>query len=138
MERTFSIIKPDAVRDGHIGNIISVFEGSGLKLAAAKLLRIGQEQADELYRQHKERPFFAELIEFISSGPIVALVLEGDKAIERNRELMGATNPAEAAPGTIRQLYAKSIGANAVHGSDSPEAAAREIAIFFSEQELAG
>ncbi|MCA8836832.1 MAG: nucleoside-diphosphate kinase [Gammaproteobacteria bacterium] len=136
MQKTFSIIKPDAVKNGHIGDIISLFESSGLSLAAAKLVQLSRNQAEELYRQHAERPFYGELIEFITSGPVVLLILAGDNAIEHNRKIMGATNPAEAAEGTIRNLYAKSIDANAVHGSDSPEAADREIRLFFSANEF--
>ena len=136
MQKTFSIIKPDAVGNQHIGNILSIFEHADLKIAALKMVHLTREQAHDLYCQHEARPFFTDLMNFICSGPIVLLVLEGVDAIDRNRQLMGATNPADAELGTIRQLYAQSIDANAVHGSDSEEAAEREIALFFSPQEL--
>ncbi|WP_049721864.1 nucleoside-diphosphate kinase [Gilvimarinus polysaccharolyticus] len=135
-ERTLSIIKPDAVGDNHIGAIIQRFEAAGLKIAALKLIQLTQEQAEGFYAEHKERPFFASLVEFMVQGPVCVQVLEGDNAIAKNRELMGATNPADAAPGTIRADFAQAVSANAVHGSDSPEAAAREIAYFFSAEEI--
>lgn len=131
VERTLSIIKPDAVAKNVIGKIISRFEDAGLQIAAAKLIKLTQEQAEGFYAEHKERPFFASLVNFMTSGPVVVQVLEGDNAIARNRELMGATNPQAAEPGTIRADFADSIDANAVHGSDSPASAEREIAFFF-------
>lgn len=136
VERTLSIIKPDAVAKNVIGKIISRFEDAGLEIAAARLMQLSQEQAEGFYAEHKERPFFGALVNFMTSGPVVVQVLEGENAIARNRELMGATNPKEAAPGTIRADFASSIDANAVHGSDSPQSAEREIAYFFDSQEI--
>lgn len=136
MEKTFSIIKPNAVEDNNIGNIIARFEKEGLKIAAAKLVQLTKEKAEGFYIEHKERPFFGSLVTFMTSGPVVLMVLEGENAVNRNREIMGATNPAEAEEGTLRKLYAKSIEANAVHGSDSPESAEREIAYFFDTNEI--
>ena len=136
IERTFSIIKPDAVRRNLIGNILAVFEKSGLRPVALKKIKMTRAQAEGFYAVHKERPFFGELCDFMTSGPVVVQVLEGDNAVARNREIMGATNPAEAAEGTLRQEFASSIGENAVHGSDSDENAAIEIAYFFSKLEL--
>ncbi|CBV41274.1 nucleoside-diphosphate kinase [Halomonas elongata] len=135
-ERTLSIIKPDAVAKNVIGEIESRFEKAGLKIVAAKMLQLSQEQAEGFYAEHKERPFFGDLVGFMTSGPVVVQVLEGENAIAANRDLMGATNPKEAEAGTIRADYAQSIDANAVHGSDSPESAAREIAYFFEESEI--
>nr|3VGU_A Chain A, Nucleoside diphosphate kinase [Halomonas sp. \ len=135
-ERTLSIIKPDAVAKNVIGEIESRFEKAGLKIVAAKMLQLSQEQAEGFYAEHKERPFFGDLVGFMTSGPVVVQVLEGENAIAANRDLMGATNPKEAEAGTIRADYAQSIDANAVHGSDSPESAAREIAYFFAESEI--
>ncbi|MDW5376510.1 nucleoside-diphosphate kinase [Halomonas sp. HP20-15] len=135
-QRTLSIIKPDAVAKNVIGEIVSRFEKAGLKIVAAKMLQLSQEQAEGFYAEHKERGFFGELVGFMTSGPVTVLVLEGDDAIVKNRELMGATNPKEAAPGTIRADYAQSIDANAVHGSDSPESAEREVAYFFGADEI--
>jgi nucleoside-diphosphate kinase len=135
-ERTLSIIKPDAVEANHIGEIVHTFENAGLHLVGAKMLCITQSQAEEFYSVHKEKPFYPDLVKFISSGPSILLVLEGDDAIAKNRELMGATDPKKAAPGTIRQRFAKSIDANAVHGSDSPETAKKEILFFFKDSEL--
>ncbi len=135
-ERTCSIIKPDAVAKNVIGEIYSRFEKAGLQIVAAKMLQLTQEQAQGFYAVHKERPFYNDLVAFMTSGPVVVQVLEGDDAIKKNREVMGATNPQEAAPGTIRADFADSIDANAVHGSDAPETAAVEIAHFFSEGEL--
>ncbi|WP_163558262.1 nucleoside-diphosphate kinase [Halomonas sp. NO4] len=135
-ERTLSIIKPDAVAKNVIGEIESRFEKGGLAIVAAKMLHLSREQAEGFYAEHKERPFFNDLVGFMTSGPVVVQVLEGDNAIAQNRELMGATNPKEAAPGTIRADFAETIDANAVHGSDSPESAAREIAYFFQESEI--
>lgn len=131
IERTFSIIKPDAVAKNVIGKIISRFESNGLKIVEAQLKSLTQEEAEGFYAEHKERPFFADLVKFMTSGPVVVQVLEGENAIALNRELMGATNPQEAAEGTIRRDFASSIDANAVHGSDSPASAEREIAYFF-------
>lgn len=136
VERTLSIIKPDAVGKNVIGEILSRFEKNGLKVAAIKMLHMDDEQAGGFYAEHKERPFYAPLVEFMTSGPVTVQVLEGENAIAKNRELMGATNPQEAAAGTIRADFASSIDANAVHGSDSPASAEREIAYFFSADEL--
>lgn len=136
IERTFSIIKPDAVAKNVIGEIVSRFEKNGLRIVASKMMQLSQEQAEGFYAVHKERPFFNDLVKFMISGPIVAQVLEGEDAVLKNRELMGATNPKEAAAGTIRADFAVSIDENAVHGSDAPETAAQEIAYFFSADEL--
>lgn len=136
VERTLSIIKPDAVAKNVIGQIYSRFEDAGLKIVAAKMLHLSQEQAEGFYAEHKERPFFAPLVEFMTSGPVVVQVLEGEDAIVRNRDLMGATDPQQAAAGTIRADFANSIEANAVHGSDSATSAAREVAYFFNEGEI--
>lgn len=136
VERTLSIIKPDAVAKNVIGQIYSRFENAGLKIVAAKMMHLSQEQAEGFYAEHKERPFFGDLVAFMTSGPVVVQVLEGDNAIVQNRDLMGATNPKEAAAGTIRADFAESIDANAVHGSDSPESAAREVAYFFQDSEI--
>lgn len=136
VERTLSIIKPDAVGKNLIGKIYSRFESNGLQIVAAKMLRLSDAVAGGFYAEHKARPFFPALIEFMTSGPVIVQVLEGEGAIAKNRELMGATNPAEAAAGTIRADFASSIDANAVHGSDSPASAAREIAYFFASSEL--
>jgi nucleoside-diphosphate kinase len=137
-QRTLSLIKPDATRRNLTGAISAKLEGAGLRIVAQKRLRLTRAEAEGFYAVHRERPFFAELTEFMSSGPIVAQVLEGEDAIARNREVMGATNPAEAAEGTIRKDFALSIGENSVHGSDAPETAAVEIAYFFSELEIVG
>lgn len=136
VERTLSIIKPDAVAKNIIGKIYSRFEGNGLKIVAAKMKRLTREEAEGFYAVHKERPFFADLVKFMTSGPVMIQVLEGENAVAKNRELMGATNPKEAAPGTIRADFASSIDANAVHGSDSLANAAIEVAYFFGEQEI--
>ncbi|HET6588398.1 MAG TPA: nucleoside-diphosphate kinase [Oleiagrimonas sp.] len=136
LERTLSIIKPDAVAKNVIGEIYARFEKAGLKIVAAKMKHLSKEEAEGFYAVHRERPFFAALVEFMSSGPVMIQALEGEGAIAKNRELMGATNPADAAPGTIRADFAQSIDANAVHGSDAPETAATEIAYFFTEQEI--
>jgi nucleoside-diphosphate kinase len=136
IERTLSIVKPDAVAKNVIGEIYSRFEKAGLKIIAAKMKHLSRAEAERFYAVHRERPFFNDLVGFMTSGPVMIQVLEGDNAIARNRELMGATNPQEAAPGTIRADFAKSIDANAVHGSDAPETAAVEIACFFSEVEI--
>lgn len=136
VERTLSIIKPDAVGKNIVGKIYSRFESNGLQIVAAKMLRLSDVVAGGFYAEHRERPFFKDLVEFMTSGPVVVQVLEGEDAIAKNRELMGATNPQEAAEGTIRADFASSIDANAVHGSDSPESAAREIAYFFAASEI--
>lgn len=137
MERTLSIIKPDAVKKGVIGKIIDRFESNGLKIAAMKKTQLTSQDAEQFYVVHKERPFYGGLVEFMISGPVVVMVLEGESAILKNRELMGATNPREAEQGTIRADFAESVSANAVHGSDAPETAKTEIAFFFSEREIA-
>jgi nucleoside-diphosphate kinase len=136
VERTLSIAKPDAVAKNVIGEIYSRFESNGLQIVASRMLRLSEEVAGGFYAEHRERPFFPALIEFMTSGPVVVQVLEGEGAIAKNRDLMGATNPQEAAAGTIRADFAESIDANAVHGSDSPESAAREIAYFFAASEV--
>lgn len=135
-EITFGIIKPDAVKRNLIGKIVSHYEDNGLSIAAMKLKHVSREEAEGFYAEHKERPFFGELVEFMSSSPVVLLALKGENAIARNREIMGATNPAEAAEGSIRKLYAKSIGENSVHGSDSPKSAERELKYFFNATEI--
>jgi nucleoside-diphosphate kinase len=132
-EQTLSLIKPDAVRNNHIGAIINKFEQNGLKVAKLKMVTLTPEQAKEFYAVHKDRPFYKDLTTFMASGPIVAIVLEGDNAIAKNREIMGATDFKKAAPGTIRAEFATSVTENAVHGSDSPEAAKTEILFFFKE-----
>lgn len=136
VERTLSIVKPDAVGKNVIGEIYSRFESNGLKIVAAKMVRLTDATAGGFYAEHKERPFFPDLIEFMTSGPVMVQVLEGENAVMKNRELMGATNPKEAAAGTIRADFAQSIDANAVHGSDSPVSAEREINYFFAQTEL--
>ena len=132
VERTLSILKPDALQSGVIGKILTKFEEAGLKPVAMKMLQLTQKQAEGFYAVHKERPFFKSLVQYMTSGPVVVQVLEGENAVARNREVMGATNPANAAEGTIRKLFARSIEANSVHGSDSAENARTEIAFFFS------
>ncbi|MRI58000.1 MAG: nucleoside-diphosphate kinase [Epsilonproteobacteria bacterium] len=136
MERTLSIIKPDAVAKNVIGKIIDRFETNGLRIAAMKKIQLTKADAAKFYEVHKERPFFKDLVEYMTSGPVVVMVLEGENAVAKNRELMGATDPKEAAPGTIRADFAESIEANAVHGSDSLENAKKEIAFFFAEREI--
>ncbi|WP_430459580.1 nucleoside-diphosphate kinase [Thalassolituus sp. LLYu03] len=138
VERTLSIVKPDAVAKNVIGEIMTRFEKAGLQIVAAKMIKLDDEKAGGFYAEHKERPFFKDLVGFMTSGPVVVQVLEGENAIAKNRELMGATNPKEAAAGTIRADFAQSIDANAVHGSDSAASAEREIAYFFSAEELCG
>jgi len=138
VERTLSIIKPDAVAKNIIGKIYSRFETNGLQIVASRMMHLSDEVAGGFYAEHRERPFFPALIEFMTSGPVVVQVLEGEGAIGKNRELMGATNPKEAAEGTIRADFATSSDASAVHGSDSPESAAREIGYFFAASELCG
>ncbi|MBO6560358.1 MAG: nucleoside-diphosphate kinase [Nisaea sp.] len=138
IQRTFSIIKPDATERNLTGGVNKMIEEAGLRIVAQKRIRMTQDQAETFYAVHKERPFFGELVEFMTSGPVVVQVLEGENAIAKYREVMGATNPAEAAEGTIRKAYAKSIGENSVHGSDAAETAAIEIAQFFSGNEIVG
>jgi nucleoside-diphosphate kinase len=138
IERTFSIIKPDATARNLTGAINAMIEGAGLRIIAQRRTRITREQAETFYAVHRERPFFLELVEFMTSGPVVVQVLEGENAIARYREIMGATDPAKAAPGTIRKIHAKSVGENSVHGSDAPETAQQEIAQFFSGNEIVG
>lgn len=137
-ERTLSIIKPDATQKNLVGKIIARFEEEGLVIAAARKIHMSQAVAEGFYAVHKDRPFFGELVAFMSSGPCVVMVLQGEDAVARNRAIMGDTNPANAADGTLRKLYADSIGENAVHGSDSPENAAIEIAYFFRDTEIHG
>jgi nucleoside-diphosphate kinase len=136
IEQTFSIVKPNAVNKNVIGKIIDRFETKGLRVAAAKFTRLSREKAEGFYIEHKERPFFQSLVHFMTSGPVLLMVLEGENAVALNREIMGATDPAKAAAGTIRKDFAESIEANAVHGSDSPNSAAREIAYFFDKSEV--
>ena len=136
IERTLSLIKPDAVRRNLIGRIYQRFEDADLRIVAARMVRLSRQQAEEFYAVHRERPFYRELVDFMTSGAILAQVLEGEDAINRNRQVMGATNPAEAEAGTIRADFAESVSQNAVHGSDAAETAAREIAFFFSEEQI--
>ena len=136
IERTFSIVKPDAVASNNIGNIYKRFEKAGLTIVASRMLHLSQEQAQQFYAVHKERPFYNDLVQFMTSGPVMVQVLEGENAIAKNREVMGATNPADAAAGTIRADFATNVEENAVHGSDAPETAAEEIAFFFSEDQV--
>ena len=138
VQRTFSIIKPDATRRNLTGKINSMIEAAGLRIIAQKRVKWSEDQAKAFYAVHKERPFFGELVDFMISGPVVVQVLEGEDAMQRNRDIMGATNPADAAPGTIRKELAESIEANTVHGSDSDENAAIEIAYFFKPEEIVG
>lgn len=136
VERTLSILKPDVVATNEIGEVLARFESEGLMIVAAKMLHLTKEQAEKFYAIHKARPFFADLVEFMTSGPVLVQVLEGEEAVSKNREIMGSTNPKDAKPGTIRADFAKSIDENAVHGSDSKENAAIEIAFFFNENEI--
>jgi len=136
VERTFSIVKPDAVAKNVIGQIYARFEEAGLKIVAAKMMHLSKEKAEGFYAVHKERPFFDSLVSFMMSGPVMVQVLEGENAIAKNREIMGATNPADAAPHTIRADFATEVEENAVHGSDAPETAAQEIAYFFGDDEI--
>lgn len=138
LERTFSIIKPDATARNLTGAINAMIEQAGLRIVGQKRVRITREQAEKFYAVHKERPFFGELVEFMISGPVVVQVLEGENAIAKYREVMGATDPAKAVANTIRKVHAKSIGENSVHGSDAPDTAAKEIGQFFSENEIVG
>ncbi len=137
-ERTLSIIKPDATRRNITGKIVAKLEDAGLRVVAQKRIKLSRERAEAFYEVHKERPFYNDLCAFMTSGPVVVQVLEGDNAVDRNREVMGATNPAEAAAGTIRAEFAENIEANSVHGSDAQDTAAKEIAFFFSDEEIVG
>lgn len=136
VEKTFSIIKPNAVKKGAIGDIINQFEQNGLRVAAAKLTMLSKEKCELFYAEHKERPFFGELVSFMTSGPVMLMCLIGENAVAKNRELMGATDPKKADAGTIRAKHGANVGENAVHGSDSPVSAARELAIFFDKHEF--
>ena len=136
VEKTFSIIKPDAVGNNVVGKILQKFEENNLQIIASKMIHLTKEKAEGFYSVHKEKPFFTNLVEFMTSGPVIVQVLEGENAILKNREIMGATNPDEASQGTIRKDFAKSIDENAVHGSDAPETAAAEIAYFFNDNEI--
>lgn len=138
LERTFSIIKPDATARNITGQIVAKLEAAGLRVVAQKRIHMSQEQAEGFYAVHKERPFYGDLVAFMTSGPVVVQVLEGEDAIAKNREVMGATNPADAAEGTIRKAFAENIERNSVHGSDAPETAAEEITFFFSADEIVG
>src|SRR3954447_12705378 len=138
VERTFSILKPDATERNLTGAINAIIEKAGLRIVAQKRVRITRQQAEQFYSVHKERPFFGELVQFMTSGPVVVQVLEGENAIAKYREVMGATDPAKAADGTIRKVHAKSVGENSVHGSDATDTAAREIAQFFPSKEIVG
>ncbi len=137
-ERTFSIIKPDATERNLTGKVIDKFERAGLRVVASKRIRMTRQQAEGFYAVHKERPFFGELVDFMISGPVVVQVLEGENAVAKNREVMGATNPKDAKPGTIRAEFARSVGENSVHGSDAAETAKEEIAFFFKDNEIVG
>jgi nucleoside-diphosphate kinase len=137
-ERTFSIIKPDATRRNLTGKVNAVIEAAGLRIVGQRRIRMSRAQAEKFYEVHKERPFYGELVEFMTSAPVVVQVLEGPNAVAKYREVMGATNPKDAAEGTIRKLYAESVGENSVHGSDSPENAAIEIAQFFTDDQIVG
>ncbi len=138
MEKTFSIIKPNAVQKNVMGEIITRFEKAGLRISAAKFTKLSKEKAEGFYIEHKDRPFFGSLVRFMTSGPVMLMVLEGENAVLANRDIMGATDPAKAAPGTLRKDFADSIEANAAHGSDSAKSAEREIAYFFDKSELVG
>jgi nucleoside-diphosphate kinase len=136
-EMTFSIIKPNAVKKNAIGDIISIFEANGLKIAAAKLTVLSRKKCEEFYAEHKARPFFGELVDFMTSGPVVLMALAGENAVAKNREIMGATDPKKATVGTVRAKFGDSLGENAVHGSDSAASAERELALFFEKAEIA-
>ena len=136
IERTFSIVKPDAVRRNLIGKIYDRFETGGLRVIASRMIQLTRSQAQDFYAVHRERPFYNDLVDYMTSGPVVVQVLEGESAITRNREIMGATNPADAAPGTIRADFAESVEANAVYGSDAPETAREEISFFFEDSDI--
>jgi nucleoside-diphosphate kinase len=136
VEQTFSIIKPNAMKKNALGDIISMFEANGLKIAGAKISLLTQAKAEEFYAEHKARPFFGELVSFMTSGPVLLMCLQGENAVMKNREIMGATDPKKAAVGTIRAKFGDNVGENAVHGSDSAESAARELALFFEKHEI--
>lgn len=136
IEQTFSIIKPNAMKKNAIGDIVSMFEANGLKIAAAKITVLSKSKAEEFYAEHKERPFFGELVSFMTSGPVMLMCLQGEGAVLKNREIMGATDPKKANAGTVRAKFGDNVGENAVHGSDSVESAARELALFFEKQEI--
>lgn len=136
IEQTFSIIKPNAMKKNALGDIISMFEANGLKIAAAKIQVLSKNKAEEFYAEHKARPFFGELVSFMTSGPVLLMCLQGEGAVLKNREIMGATDPKKATAGTIRAKFGDNVGENAVHGSDSAESAARELALFFEKQEI--
>ncbi|KYG66631.1 nucleoside-diphosphate kinase [Bdellovibrio bacteriovorus] len=136
IEQTFSIIKPNAMKKNAIGDIISMFEANGLKIAAAKVTILSKSKAEEFYAEHKERPFFGELVSFMTSGPVTIMCLQGENAVAKNREIMGATDPKKAAVGTVRAKFGDNVGENAVHGSDSTASAARELALFFEKHEI--
>jgi len=136
VEQTFSIIKPNAMKKNAIGDIVSMFEANGLKIAAAKITVLTQSKAEEFYAEHKARPFFGELVSFMTSGPVMLMCLKGENAVLKNREIMGATDPKKANAGTVRAKFGDNMGENAVHGSDSPESAARELALFFEKNEI--
>jgi nucleoside-diphosphate kinase len=136
IEQTFSIIKPNAMKKNAIGDIVSMFEANGLKIAAAKIQILSKSKAEEFYAEHKARPFFGELVSFMTSGPVMLMCLQGEGAVLKNREIMGATDPKKATAGTIRSKFGDNVGENAVHGSDSAESAARELALFFEKQEI--
>ncbi|MEI3608032.1 nucleoside-diphosphate kinase [Pseudogracilibacillus sp. SO10305] len=136
MEKTFIMVKPDGVQRGLVGEIVNRFEQKGFKLVSAKLMQVSNELAEEHYGEHKERPFFGELVDFITSGPVFAMVWEGEEVIKTSRNMIGATNPQEATPGSIRGDYALTVGKNIIHGSDSPESAEREINLWFNENEI--
>ncbi|MEQ1876102.1 MAG: nucleoside-diphosphate kinase [Bdellovibrionia bacterium] len=135
-EMTFSIIKPNAMKKNAIGAIVNMFESKGLKIAAAKMVKMSRAKCEEFYAEHKARPFFGELVTFMTSGPVLLMVLSGEGAVDMNRKIMGATDPGKADAGTIRKLFGDNVGENAVHGSDSPVSAKREIALFFEQNEL--
>jgi nucleoside-diphosphate kinase len=136
MQTTFSIIKPDAVKRGNAGKILAIVEGAGFRVVALRMVKLSQAQAEGFYAVHRERPFFASLVKFMTEGPVIVMALERDDAVKKLREVMGATNPANAADGTIRKLFAESIERNSIHGSDAPETAAEELKYFFTTQEL--
>jgi nucleoside-diphosphate kinase len=136
VEQTFSIIKPNAMKKNAIGDIMSMFEANGLKIAAAKIQILSKSKAEEFYAEHKARPFFGELVSFMTSGPVMLMCLQGEGAVLKNREIMGATDPKKANAGTVRAKFGDNVGENAVHGSDSAESAARELALFFEKQEI--
>jgi nucleoside-diphosphate kinase len=135
-EKTFSIIKPNAMKKNCLGDIVSMFEANGLKIAAAKITVLSKNKAEEFYAEHKARPFFGELVSFMTSGPVMLMCLAGENAVTKNREIMGATDPKKATPGTIRFKFGDNVGENAVHGSDSPTSAERELALFFEKNEI--